>query len=182
MHRWRARCRLLSPRRSRTIVVGASAVRNGRRDGRVLTSTQLSSFISGPSSFVLDPLTASLLLGGARSSALLRAGLFLSSILDIVDGRGEAEVVVVAGIRSARDTGPTSAREGGRGSDAHEVDLSTVKTKVRYFKLLYRARLGREDKAEGLGCAMVMGRKRCPRPRRSKFRGSKSQTERHGPS
>jgi hypothetical protein len=66
----------------------------------LLTSTQLSSFISGPSSFVLEPLTATLLLGGARSSALLMAGLFLSSILDIVGGRGEAEGVVAAGIRS----------------------------------------------------------------------------------
>jgi hypothetical protein len=89
--------------------------RNGTRDVRVLTSTQLSSFISGPSSFVLDPLTASLLLGGARSSALLRAGLYLSSIFDIVDGRGEAEAVVAAGIRSARDTRPTSAKRRGKG-------------------------------------------------------------------
>jgi hypothetical protein len=48
----------------------------------------------------LDPLTATLLLGGASSSALLMAGLFLSSIFASVDGRGEAEGVVVRGIRS----------------------------------------------------------------------------------
>lgn len=47
----------------------------------------------------LEPLTATLLLGGAISSALLMAGRFLSSILASVDGRGEAEVVV-RGIRS----------------------------------------------------------------------------------
>jgi hypothetical protein len=38
--------------------------------------------------------------GGAISSALLMAGRFLSSIFASVDGRGEAEEVVVRGIRS----------------------------------------------------------------------------------
>lgn len=42
---------------------------------------------------------ATLLLGGARSSAPLMAGLFLSSILTSVDGRGEAEGVVATGMR-----------------------------------------------------------------------------------
>lgn len=65
-----------------------------------LTSIQLSSLVSRASSLALDPLTATLLLGGARSSALLMAGLFLSSIFASVDGRGEAEGVVVRGIRS----------------------------------------------------------------------------------
>ena len=66
------------------------------------TSTQLSSFISRASSLTFEPLTATRLLGGARSSVLLTAGLFLSSILErVADGRGEAEggVVVAAGIR-----------------------------------------------------------------------------------
>lgn len=46
---------------------------------------------------------ATLLLGGARSSALLMAGLFLSSILESVDGRGEAVGAVATGIREFRE-------------------------------------------------------------------------------
>lgn len=56
--------------------------------------------MSRGSSLALEPLTATLLLGGAISSALLMAGRFLSSILASVDGRGEAEEVVVRGISS----------------------------------------------------------------------------------
>ena len=65
----------------------------------MLTSIQPSSFISRASSLALDPLTAKRLLGGAISSALLMAGLFLSSILGSVVGRGEAEGGVATGIR-----------------------------------------------------------------------------------
>jgi hypothetical protein len=71
-------------------------------DRATRTSTQPSSFISRASSLALEPLTATRLLGGARSSALLTAGLFLSSIFKgVADGRGEAEggAVVAAGIR-----------------------------------------------------------------------------------
>lgn len=65
-----------------------------------LTSIQPSSFISIASSFVLDPFTATLLLGGAaRSSAPPMAGLFLSSILGTTDGRGDVEGDVATGIR-----------------------------------------------------------------------------------
>lgn len=64
----------------------------------MLTSIQPSSFISGPSSLVLVPFTATRLLGGASSSVLI-AGLFLSSILEVVDGRGEAVGVVATGMR-----------------------------------------------------------------------------------
>lgn len=74
----------------------------GKLDRAARTSTQLSSFISRASSLTFEPLTATRLLGGARSSVLLTAGLFLSSILGrVADGRGEAEggVVVTAGIR-----------------------------------------------------------------------------------
>jgi redox-regulated HSP33 family molecular chaperone len=56
--------------------------------------------MSEESSLALEPLTATRLLGGAISSALLMAGRFLSSIFVTVDGRGEAEDVVVRGIRS----------------------------------------------------------------------------------
>lgn len=64
-----------------------------------LTSIQLSSFVSRPSSLALDPLTATLLLGGARSSVLLTAGRFLSSIFAMAEGRWDAEGAVVRGIR-----------------------------------------------------------------------------------
>ena len=70
-----------------------------RRHGVTLTSIQVSSFISRASSLTLDPLMATLLLGGARSSVLPIAGLFLSSIFASVDGRGESEGVVATGIR-----------------------------------------------------------------------------------
>lgn len=72
------------------------------------------------------PLTAILLLGGARSSEPPRAGLFLSSILVVVEGRGEAEGVVATGIRG-EGSSPWS--------DAHEQvtedveDLQSVECK-----------------------------------------------------
>src|SRR5690242_6522128 len=74
-----------------------------------LTSIQVSSFVSSASSFALDPLTATLLLGGAMSSVLLIAGLFRSSILTSVDGRGEG--VVVKGIRKRVEAAPKSSAD-----------------------------------------------------------------------
>lgn len=59
---------------------------------------------------------ATLLLGGARSSAPLMAGLFLSSIFTSVDGRGEAEGVVATGmrrrVREGRQGGWRADRDG----------------------------------------------------------------------
>ncbi len=56
-----------------------------------LTSIQASSLASPLSSRdLLEPFTACRLLGGAKSSALVMAGLFLSSILTKVDERGTA--------------------------------------------------------------------------------------------
>lgn len=104
---------------------------NGGRAAR--TSTQLSSFISRPSSLGLEPLIATLLLGGASSSVLLTAGRFLSSILGfVVDGRREAEVVVAAGIRRgvARD-----AKSGSTGSQQRALvparPLSPVSSQIQ---------------------------------------------------
>lgn len=68
-----------------------------------LTSIQASSFMSPESSLaLLLPLTACRLLGGAQSSTALDAGLFLSSILAKVAGRGGADRGVAIGIRGKR--------------------------------------------------------------------------------
>lgn len=70
-----------------------------KRTGRVThTSIHASSLPSAESSFVLAPLTATRLLGGAISSAL-PSGLFLSSIFGRAEGRGEGDGVVATGIR-----------------------------------------------------------------------------------
>jgi hypothetical protein len=85
------------------------------------TSIQPSSFISTDSSLVLEPFTATLLLGGARSSVLLTAGLFLSSILDAVEGPVGAEGVVATGIRkSATISTKSCSREWHRQVEATE--------------------------------------------------------------
>jgi hypothetical protein len=72
-----------------------------------LTSIHASSFMSPESSLdLLAPLTACRLLGGAQSSTALDAGLFLSSILAKVAGRGKAadrEVAIV--IRKGAEIG-----------------------------------------------------------------------------
>ena len=74
------------------------------------TSIHASSFRSPESSLTLPPpLTACLLLGGARSSTALTAGLFLSSILTKVAGRGDAVGEVAIGMRRV------AQREIGRG-------------------------------------------------------------------
>lgn len=65
-----------------------------------LTSIQASSFASPESSLdLLLPLTACRLLGGAPSSTAPDAGLFRSSILAKVAGRGSADGEVAIGIR-----------------------------------------------------------------------------------
>lgn len=92
----------------------------GQWDHATLTSIQVSSFMSVFSSLALDPLMATLLLGGARSSAPLMAGLFLSSIFTSVDGRGEAEGVVATGMRRRVREG----RQGGEGRDRGERSTS----------------------------------------------------------
>lgn len=94
-------------------VVVVSSQQRDDVDRAARTSTQLSSFISRASSLALEPLTATLLLGGASSSVLLTAGLFLSSILAVVvDGRGEAEGVVATGIRRGMRSGAKSGSKG----------------------------------------------------------------------
>ena len=77
------------------------------------TSIHASSFRSPESSLALPPpLTACLLLGGARSSTALTAGLFLSSILTKVAGRGDAVGEVAIGMRreAQREIGPASEK------------------------------------------------------------------------
>lgn len=87
---------------------------------RARTSTQFSSFMSRASSLALEPLMAILLVGGASSSAAPMAGLFLSSILQSVDGRGEAAGVVATGIRPRvqRDVKRSAGQSQGQGSTA----------------------------------------------------------------
>jgi hypothetical protein len=74
-----------------------------------LTSIQASSFMSPESSLdLLLPLTACRLLGGAQSSTAPDAGLFLSSILAKVAGRGSADGEVAIGIRKRAADGEES--------------------------------------------------------------------------
>lgn len=85
--------------RGASVVVEVSGARrcdDGRRP-EVLTSIQASSPVS--SRDLLLPLTCCRLLGGARSSALLIAGLFLSSILTTGEVGRRAEGEVATGIR-----------------------------------------------------------------------------------
>lgn len=164
---WSVRCVVLRVGETRDVGVGQRLA--------LLTSTQLSSFNSGPSSLVLEPLTATLLLGGARSSALLMAGLFLSSILDIVDGRGEAEGVVTAGIRS-RVT-PADVSERLRCALDQAANHSNHKS-ARFCSLVSSV-AGRGQEA-GWAVQWLMGENVASRARSLKFRGSKSQTKCHG--
>jgi len=77
-----------------------------------LTSIQASSLISTSLLSLLLPLMAWRLLGGAPSSTALEAGLFLSSIVAGVAGRGDAVTDVANGIRGRQ----------GRKDAVYEVD------------------------------------------------------------
>lgn len=141
-------------------VRGRSAVaareKQANKGGMITYLDPASSFISDGSSLILEPLTATLLLGGARSSAPPMAGLFLSSILESVDGRGEAAGDVATGMRRRVQQG---LRRGARGSSGRRARLR--KGLVAAFRFeAGRAGCQPASRAELRGCDDDGGRRR----------------------